>query len=229
MDNPELSPGTAFRSGPAAFLAKNIVVVLNDKEGEPTAKPKDFLLKHTNGTANNIWFLVEKNFLNKGSDTISAYWLPWNKLKATTLVLGQDADFMFTSELTNCRFSVLTTDMKAPRVAHVPGTGNPTDRDNKEAKEGLPSRKEDSEKRMRRFSSTGLKLSDFEPEEKHFYSGQDGAFKSSAFVYGVRNRDTGIWAFYAQVVEGVMAGKAVDGLKVSTDTLVPLNGSFRIA
>ena len=37
------------------------------------------------------------------------------------LTLGDKARFMFTSEMTNCRFSVLTGDMAKPMVSRVGG------------------------------------------------------------------------------------------------------------
>jgi hypothetical protein len=111
------------------LLADYIVVVQDDSEGVPTSKLEKFFLRAVNSQGNNFVFLVKCSLLQKSDEVIPAYWLPWKKGKANVLTLDDKAQFMFTSEMTNCRFSVLTTDMAKPMVAHVEGTGSFTKRD----------------------------------------------------------------------------------------------------
>jgi hypothetical protein len=133
--------------------------------------------------------------------------------------------------MTNCRFSVLTGDMAKPKVSHVEGTRGPSKRDEFEVTAGFPARRDDTDKRMRRLSVSGVKnptkdaLDTTTP--KHLYVGQDGSEKSSAFVFGYREDAT--WKFYAQIVKGVMAGTGINALKSATEKVVPLNQAYEIA
>ncbi len=148
---------------------------------------------------------------------------------ANPLTLGEKAKFMFTSELTNCRFSVLTGDMARPMVAHVEGTGSASKRDEMEVNAKMPARKDDKAKLMRRLSASGIKNTTKDRSDKvtHQYFGQDGHRKTSAFVFGYRPDTT--WKFYAQIVDEVMAGDGINALKKATDKVVPLNEAYEIA
>jgi hypothetical protein len=213
-----------FIDKPLEFLGNYIVVVQDEREGEPSPDPVDFFLRAVNSKneGNNYVFLVKCSTTQKSDVVIPAYWLPWKKGKANSL--------MFTSEMTNCRFSVLTGDMAKPTVAHVEGTRGSSQRDDLEVVAKFPARKDDTEKRMRRLSVTGIKnltKDRLDTGPKHQYSGQDGAKKSSAFVFGHRKETT--WKFYAQIVNGVMAGSGIDALKSATEKVVPLDQAYEIA
>jgi hypothetical protein len=218
-----------FSEKPLEFLADYIVVVQDDSKGNPADVTVDFYLSPANDNipGNNYVFL-KKCGAQKPTEIIPAYWLPWDKGKANALTLGNKAKFMFTSELTNCRFSVLTGDMEKPKVAHVEGTEGNKHRDKLEVEAGFPERQKE-EKLMRRLSITGIKnltkdRSDTGP--KHKYFGQSGE-TSSAFVFGYREQTT--WKFYAQIVKGVMAGAGMNALKSATEKVVPLDKAYEIA
>lgn len=228
-----MSLTTDFRDGPLEFLKKYILVVEDGSEGDPKSEPENFCLSPANSKeAENNYVFLKRKMLIKPKDVISAYWLPWKKGIANNLTLGDKAKFMFTSELTNCRFSVLTGDMANPRVAHVEGTKSSNARDELEVTALFPSRDEDNKgkKLMRRLSVTGLKNLTKDPNDTgktHNYYGQDGAEKTSAFVFGYRADKT--WKFYAQIVKGVMAGTTQDSLKVATKKVVPYDEAYEIA
>ena len=86
-------------------------------------------------------FLKPKTTLT--GDFTYAYYLPWVIYKAVSMDLADKADFFFTSEMTNCRFTVWDDDPKKPKVAHVSGaveSGKPSDaRNTMEQAEGLDS------------------------------------------------------------------------------------------
>jgi len=227
---------TDFKDNPIGFLGRYIVVVQDEREDEPKEEPVNFVLRRVNSAieGNNYIFLVKRTPMNKTVDPgedILAYWLPWKKGKANVLTLGDKARFMFTSEMTNCRFSVLTGDMAKPLVSHVEGTGSSSKRDEFEVKAGFLARKDDTEKRMRRLSVSGVKNPTRDTSDittpKHQYFGQDGTEKSSAFVFGYRKDTT--WKFYAQIVKGVMAGDGINALKKATEKVVPLDQAYEIA
>jgi hypothetical protein len=122
--------------------------------------------------------------------------------------LGSDANFFFTSEQTNFRFSVLDQDPKKPKVAHVAGDlVSPAQRDKAEGEGGFVTAT--NRQLVRRLSISGSR--DQKPfqkpmiPKKHDYTGQTGDKNnfSSAFVFGERGED-GNWKFFAQVVKGSM-------------------------
>jgi hypothetical protein len=218
-----MSLSSEFVADPTAFLGQYIVVVQDGGEAEPKKDPVEFFLRRAGDPQktpnNNYVFLVRRAAMHKVvEDPFLAYWLPWKKGKTTTLTLGTGAKFMFTSEMTNCRFSVLTSDMAKPLVGHGDGTVESKLRDEFEAKAGFPTREEDVDKKMRRMSRSGANA--------HHYVGNKGG-TSSAFVFG-HCKDT-TWKFYAQVVKGVMAGDTQDSLKVATEKVVPLDQAYEIA
>ena len=222
-----------FINDPLEFLGDYIVVVRDDRQGVPSTEPVNFFLCAANSkiNGNNYVFLVKCSGQDKPDAVIPAYWLPWKKGQANVLTLGDKAQFMFTSEMTNCRFSVLTGDMAKPMVAHVEGTVSSSKRDEFEVRAKFPARKDDTDKRMRRLSVSGVKNPTRDGKDattpKHQYYGQDGAKKSSAFVFGYSKDKT--WKFYAQIVTGVMAGDGVNALKGATEKVVPLDKAYEIA
>jgi hypothetical protein len=137
-------------------------------------------------------------------DHFPAYYLPWKIDIATTADLGKDADYFFTSQLTNCRFSVLdVTDSHKPKVAHVAGNdGSSIKRNKMEAEAGFL----DPGKRVRRLSIS-QSMDKRSERKRHDYAGTSvkDDIRSSAFVYGLRDDVSG-WRFAAQIVKGDMSG-----------------------
>ena len=197
-----------FEKEPIEFLKKFIVVVpMQEQEAEAPTAPKAFCMTRTHAESNVVKLGFRIGAKADDPNSVQAYWLPWHNGKAVTLTLGSTAKLMFTTELTNCRFSVLTKSMATPLVAHVAGTsGSSATRDGWEKKAGLPERKSEDNKHMRRFSKS------FKPGEiaDHAYRGQADLFEdsTSAFVFG--QLVDGAWRFHAQIVEGKMTGEAID-------------------
>jgi len=185
-----MSLNEEFTKDPAAFTAVYIVVVGDVTQLDPNKRVdlRDFVF-----APDAVAKFVKLRYANKGeTDVIKAYWLPWRKDEMVSMDLGSDANFFFTSQMTGCRFSILTNDAKKPKVAHLAGTMSKTNRNKAES--------EEQEKigakgvKARRLSVSGAK--------DHQYAGLTGKadLDSSAFVYGVRDKDSGNWAFEAQIV-----------------------------
>lgn len=161
-----------------------------------------------NPMGHNVMSLQFQHF---GLDGIYAYWLPWSSHIATTLQLGSEAKFLFTSHLTNCRFSVLERSSKHPIVAHVAGDLSSSAQRNKAEKDASFGIGHDSNLVRRLSISDSRERRPFGSKtvipKKHNYTGQTGLPEnySSAFVFGYRD-STGIWKFDAQVVKGVLTG-----------------------
>ena len=191
-----------FLENPETFLETTVMIVPSQTD-EDVGSPKlhEFVVKKH---GSNSALLVPSTKDDVG--TVKAYYLPWAMSHATSMDLGDAADFFFTSEMTNCRFSILADDPKKPKVAHVAGNTNKKDRDTYEVDDNFVTN--ENKGRARRFSvSQGSDpTKDFNPANKfgktHQYVGQRFG-GSSAFVFG--HRIEGTWKFYAQVVKGSMA------------------------
>jgi hypothetical protein len=213
-----------FAEAPEVFLQTNVIVV-DEEEQLPNGSGRIQQFKLSKGRQNGI-LLQFKN--EESEDGIAAYWLPWNTDEATTMTLGDEADFFFTSELTNCRFSVLDPDLKRPKVAHVAGTLMGSKR--RDAAEISSNFTETSEVRARRLSiSEGKDIKGNKwvksKQKKHDYRGQSGD-SSSAFVFGWRD-DEGNWKFKAQIVKGNMSNTEVIKNTLAEDLEI-LNYCYRI-
>jgi hypothetical protein len=108
-----------FKDNPESFLA-NFVVIADAAQqakthGAVSAEPKKFFIKHEQKNVCTLRFAGDD-----ATDFIKAYWLPWKSSNQTSIQLGGEAEFFFTSEMTNCRFSVLS-EGTTPRVAHIAG------------------------------------------------------------------------------------------------------------
>jgi hypothetical protein len=183
-----------FIKGPEAFL-KDKIVLVSEPANKDNTGPRDFWFSETGG-------LVSLK-AGKPADgaKVSAYWLSWASHDATSLVVGADADYFFTSQMTGCRFKVLSSDAKNPKVAHIAGDLSKTQRDKKEA--ALLDTVDESV----RVKGTGRRLS-VSGAKAHEYTGQvdRGANDDhgSAFVFGVKD-DQGNWTFKAQIVKANLA------------------------
>jgi hypothetical protein len=190
-----------FKSDPKEFLKTHVIVC--DEHAQMGAERRDTARFTLVAAAKNAVLLKIK--LETGGEAIDAYWLPWLSKKATSMDLAADKDYFFTSELTNCRFTVLDPDPTKPKVAHVAGDlDTRKKRDTEEQAIGMPARvfklSETPPVLARRLSvseSTGMK-------PKHDYAGQDGPVsgRSSAFVFGMRVSKN--WEFYAQITKGTL-------------------------
>lgn len=132
--------------------------------------------------------------------SIEAYWLPWMSHHATAIQLGDKADFFFTSQLTGCRMSVITENQKAPLLIHTAGDINsPAKRTEQEIVDGIIDPSNNPPTRARSLSVSDGRIG--KPGKLHDYRGQLHN-KSSAFVYGIRDKDGGFWYFLAQIADG---------------------------
>ncbi|MDP1534640.1 MAG: hypothetical protein Q8N44_13465 [Rubrivivax sp.] len=173
----------------AAFLAKYVVFIANvaelDTGSNKAGIRKFYFWKRTDSVVD-----LKERMFGGGASDIKAYWLPWKTRDTTSLDMGADANFFFTSQMTGCRFSVLTKEGEPPKVAHVAGTLSKPKRDEAEGKLVTAMGGADSV-RARRLSVSQT--------SEHGYAGQT-VDPGSAFVYGVRNADDNTWTFAAQIV-----------------------------
>jgi len=200
-----------FKADPMEFLKQgsggHVIIVPESTDADCDA-PSLYRFYLEAGTRNQV-FLKPKTTLS--GDSIYAYYLPWEKYKSVSMDLGDKTDFFFTSEMTNCRFTVWDDDPKKPKVAHVSGAverGNPSKaRDEMEQTAGL---KTSTGRRLSivggRDVYSGFPKKVLQQAKTHEYRGQQeaGGGASSAFVFGRRDAE-GKWSFCAQVVKGNMA------------------------
>lgn len=183
-----------FVKDPEAFLKDKIVLVPEPANKNNTG-PRDFWFSETGGMVS----------LKAGKPAdgakVSAYWLSWASHDATSLVLDGDASYFFTSQMTGCRFKVLSSDAKKPKVAHIAGDLSKSQRDRKEL--ALLATVDESV----RVTGSGRRLS-VSGAKEHEYTGQvdkgEDGDHGSAFVFGVRDGD-GNWSFKAQIVKANLA------------------------
>ncbi len=195
-----------FAKAPDTFLADHAVIVADQAEGT-SSSVAEFYMQAKSG---NAVFLKRKSFLMpKGTATLRAYWLPWNGKGGVSCDLGtgdSDPEWLFTSEMTNCRFSILEGGSTF-KVAHVSGTLSQQQRDKWETEHFLPKESPAS----RRLSVHGNDIQ---------YRGQDGSDKSSAFVFGQRTGTS--WRFYAQIIKGSWGGTEINTLPSSLDIITTI-------
>jgi hypothetical protein len=172
------------------------VQVANCEQGSADKNNETGQFYFTSVEGSTTWAILKQKRFGNVAPTINAYWLPWETNKATTHDLGADADYFFTSQMTNCRFSVLTKDDVTPKVAHIAGTLSRTKRNEKEAE--LVEAFGGDRVKSRRLSVSEADI--------HGYRGQKAEDSSSAFVYGLRNTDTGAWTFKSQIVKAYLVG-----------------------
>lgn len=207
-----MSLTTEFLSDPKEFLQTNVVIVPEETDAA-VGEPKVFNFEIKKHGSNSGLLVPQATAL---SPFLRAYYLPWQAGTATTMDLGDKADLFFTSHLTNCRFSILADDPKAPKVAHVAGNGSSRQRNEWEKEQGFVD--DGSKNRARRLSVSGgvdpaIKTRVPKP---HMYIGQERENKSSAFVFGQRIK--GVWEFHAQIVKGVLSNPS--SLDLNTDLTI---------
>jgi hypothetical protein len=208
-----------FAGNPELFLNNNIVIVSDQSQADvgkdkvstsaggkkafEYTQIKTFQMREKQ---KGVMFLEKELIKKPGS--IRAYWLPWNSAGGVCADLATDdnaPEWLFTSELSNCRFSILEGGGKF-KVAHISGTSSSGYRDEWESDHFLPK----ADEATRRLTRNKNELK---------YRGQDGDNKSSAFVFGRRTGTN--WTFHAQVASGILAGAALDKLPSSIDLITP--------
>ncbi|MEP6502501.1 MAG: hypothetical protein ABJD97_04180 [Betaproteobacteria bacterium] len=206
-----MTPNEEFEADPAVFRAKYAVVVV---ETPTNVLPSVRYFVFVKGKGDEMTL---KSYSENAEGRLAAYWLPWKTLDIMSMNLGGDANFFFTSQMTNCRFTVLTDNTNVPKVAHLAGTWTATKRDAEELK-----LKEATElERGTTMRARSLSVSD--KDKSHDYRGQDKPDPSSAFVYGVRNSQTSTWSFGAQVVKGMMPRPFPEKAAVQADIKRPFS------
>jgi hypothetical protein len=145
------------------------------------------------GPANLVY--LERRLYGSSVGTEPAYWLPWKSKTGVALDLGDGAEWLFTSEMTNCRFTVLTENDKAVKVAHLAGDLNTgaarTKWEEDPAHKFITSPETQKTRRLSRSAK----------DWQYYGNINDDQEKSSlAFVFG--RKESGEWKFYTQVVGG---------------------------
>lgn len=179
----------AFTSDPAKFMKDYVVFVANTNEMGDSNTPGTRSFYFWKGSGNSA-LLKEHRFGKSPGTTVKGYWLPWRTMQSVSMDVRSDANYLFTSQMTGCRFSVLTKEGAAPKVAHIAGTLSQTKREAETTK--LVESMGGSDKVRARSLSVSQ-------GSTHGYSGQT-VNPGSAFVYGVRDAESGTWSFAAQVV-----------------------------
>lgn len=182
-----------FIKAPETFLGKYAVIVGDETEWDGK-KPLGVAQFFMRAKKANVVHLERKVITGSG-ECVDAYWLPWKTKTGVVLDLGDAAEWLFTSQMTNCRFTVLTENERAVKVAHLAGTLNSSNLRTKwEENAANNFITSPTTQKARRFSRTGNELQ---------YKGNtndDHEKSSSAFVFG--RKENGEWKFYTQVVHG---------------------------
>lgn len=222
----EKTPTQQCEANLEEFLRTNVIVVdEEEKLRDGSGRTQRFKISKGPHNAHFLNFQSDEN-----AEGFKAYWLPWFESEATTITLGDEANFFFTSELTNCRFCVLDADLKRPTVAHVAGNlVSSSQRDLAERGVNFDA-PEPVNRLARRLSiSQGSDRRPFKqpPQPKiHEYRGQKRGDESSAFVYGLRDV-SGNWSFRAQIVKGNMGDTGAIKRTLASELEI-LNYCYRI-
>ena len=186
-----------FQRDPLEFLRTRAVVVPAEMDSLLRGSTRRVERFRLFPEAHNVYWLDLAGPLDP--ESIGAYYLPWEAKGAPAQTLGPDADFFFTSHMTNCRFTVLDPNPRTPRVSHIAGDLNPSERQKAENKLlGIDEKLPKNKVLVRRLSQRDC----MGARALHTYAGQDGRPASSAFVFG-KGGASGDWKFYAQITAGV--------------------------
>jgi hypothetical protein len=189
-----------------------MATIVSEKFVDPTTREtfiKEYVLQAGNPAGSALAFTEKFDFVQPvegvlaaklvkaANGAIKAHYLRWKTKEVTSMTLDANADYFFTSQLTNCSFAVFG-EPTAPTVYHTAATIESTSK--KKQLEKAVNKEGMRERRMSRSGASGT-------TPLHQYTGQD-AVKSpaSAFVYGVRDEKSGVWTFASQVVEGNVEG-----------------------
>ena len=191
------------------FLGKTAVIVpeeLSIGRYPPGKYAFDFEVRSRNA----VWLS-----LSRADTQPQAYYLPWSENTCQTMSLGDDVDWFFTAQFTNCRFSVIVGrpgTLGPIRVGHTAGNAQKWDeRERLEREEGFTPRDGETKRifdpahgRPQAERKVRGEILQQKSDKKHEYRGQvpykDDPL-SSACVVGKRDKATG-WHFYAQITRG---------------------------
>lgn len=194
-----------FVQAPLTFLDTNVVQVSNAAQlGKFNSSGVRFVY-FWQIAANKVSLKECKE--SDQQDKIKAYWLPWLTKDVTTLDLSGDADYLFTSQMTDCRFTVLSNDSGPVKVAHLAGTLGKGGRNTKQT-ELIKEMGGPENVRARSLSTSGS--TGKTPE--HQYTGQRIDNPGSAFVFGLRDTNANTWSFHAQIVKAAL----IEGFNLKT-------------
>jgi hypothetical protein len=217
-----------FKSDPQNFLNKHpLTISANDMPAGQNWKKTDNAPTFFSFTAvpDRENFGVTVNFQNMDQN-LRAYWCPYQENIATVLSVGSQADFMFTSTMSGCTFVIARTD-NGVTVSHSNRADHAkkfvdkareiffdaAEKADLDTEEGPGFEKSEINKRW--IEATGKIIQGNSQLERaktklaftrsayrqalpvtysHIHSSSFG----TATVIGVRNRETGQWAFYKQ-------------------------------
>ena len=152
--------------------------------------------------------------------SVRVYYLPWRSNAATTMQLGNAADYFLTSTLTGCTFAVYGTRLM-PTVTHANNGAQPNLNMSQDYMtrllEQIKLDEEDAYNWLRRGNEARLTTHDYKLRASPYLDGKiDKGYtidtaKTHTNVIGYRNTDNGRWSFYAQQV--VVLGYTRNGVK----------------
>ena len=184
-----------FLQAPLSFMEDNLLLVFSssDKGGI-----QDFTIKELNnyqgsklGKAKPVHCL-SSNTADK--QTFKAYWCPFQINNLCSVMLGSDADFMFTSAMNDCSFGAGSAAAGSPssRMVTHANFKSPASRG------GSHISQYDAQDSMLKISlGAGAKV--ISPGSTGSYRRDvDGALVLHATTVGIRSKVTGKWDFYTQ-------------------------------
>ena len=151
---------------------------------------------------------------------VRVYYLPWRSNAATTMQLGNAADYFLTSTLTGCTFAVYGTRLM-PTVTHANNGAQPNLNMSQEYMglllDQIRTDEGDAYNRAQRANEARLTTHDYKLRATPYLDGKiDKGYtidtaKTHTNVIGYRNLADGRWAFFAQQV--VVVGYTRNGVK----------------
>ncbi|MET0307540.1 MAG: hypothetical protein ABW023_02435 [Sphingomonas sp.] len=114
-----------FVANPEAFMADNIVQVTTPNPDDvPTDRPvwvtvQDTGLKIMNKPGTVFELYITKTVHSAAKPALRAYFCPYENDKSFFIMLGNDADYMFTPKMDGCSFGIGSQANGACRVGHV--------------------------------------------------------------------------------------------------------------
>ena len=180
--------------------------VRNDRGGNST------VTDYAAGVALNAELTAER--------AVRAYYLPWRSNAATTMQLGNAADYFLTSTLTGCTFAVYGTRLM-PTVTHANNGAQPNLNMSQEYMglllDQIKTDEGDAYNRAQRNNEARLTTHDYKLRATPYLDGKiDKGYtidtaKTHTNVIGYRNTLDGRWSFFAQQV--VVVGYTRNGVK----------------
>lgn len=191
---------TDFIKNPLTFLNNNILVIgfdafspnhVTPSSGVELFKfvqlPKNRALGSQLGESKPVYQLIPTNKADPG--TLEAYWCPYKQNDTLGIVLGHEADFMFTATMDGCTLGLGSQGADGSTLVYHSNLANMGSANNPHA-QGEAQR---TTLNMM-YGASGHTL--FEPGAYRFEYGQNIL---SSTTIGARSRDTRKWHFWSQV------------------------------